>query len=133
MYQAYNAGTGINPYQQQANDILSAFQNQTLPGQTTGRHITRINGRASAESYNLPPNSDELLLDNNEPIVWLVQTDGAGYKTIVPYDIYPHKEVKQEDVIKSLEDRISKLEEEIRNGKPNTSAAYSKPKSGQQH
>ena len=133
MYQAYNAGTGINPYQQQTNDILKSFQNQMLPGQASEHHVVKVNGRAGAESYNLPPNSDELLLDMNDPVVWFVQTDGAGYKTVTPYDISQHKEVKQEDVIKSLEDRISKLEEEMRNGKSNTSANYSKPKSGQQH
>ena len=126
----YDTGTA-NPYQQQMNDILmkSLQGGQALPGQATEHHTVKVNGRAGAESYNLPPNSDDLLLDMNSPIIWFVQTDGAGYKTVTPYDISQHKEVKQEDVIKSLEDRISKLEEEMKHGKPNTSANNSGPKS----
>ena len=86
------------------------------------RHTVKVNGRAGAEAYNLPPNSDELLLDLNDPIVWFVQTDGAGYKTVIPYDIAPHKEVTQKDILQSLDQRIAKLEEVILNGKPDNSA-----------
>ena len=86
------------------------------------RHTVKVNGRAGAEAYQLPPNSDEILIDLNDSIIWFVQTDGAGYKTVTPYDISEHKEIKQEDIIKSLNDRITKLEEEMRNGKLNSSA-----------
>ena len=82
-------------------------------------HTVKVNGRAGAESYTMPPNSDTILLDMNESIIWFVMTDGAGYKTVTPYDFYPHKEVTQQDTIKSLEDRIAKLEEAMKNGKPN--------------
>jgi hypothetical protein len=124
----YDSGV-TNALQQQTNDLIKSFQQQIVPQQAE-RHTVKVNGRAGAESYNLPPNSDELLLDMNAAIIWFVQTDGAGYKTVTPYDISLHKEVKQEDVIKSMEDRITKLEEAMRNGKSNTSANYSKPKSG---
>ena len=130
MYSPYNNGTANPYYPQQTNDILKSFQNQILPGQTSEHHTVKVNGRAGAESYNLPPNSDELLLDMNNPVVWFVQTDGAGYKTVTPYDISQHKEVKQEDMLKSLEDRITKLEEEMRNGKSNTSGNGQQPHNG---
>lgn len=98
-------------------------------------HVVKVNGKAGAESYQLPPNSDILLLDMNDPIVWFVQSDGAGYKTVTPYDISQHKEVSQTDIIKSMEDRITKLEEAINNGswKSNSSTNNAKPKPGQQH
>lgn len=82
-------------------------------------HTIKVNGRAGAEALTLSPNSDILVLDQNDPIVWFIQSDGAGYKTITPYDIAIHKERKQEDVLKSLEDRITKLEEAMSHGKPN--------------
>lgn len=119
-----------NSYKQQTNDLLQSLQKQMMSGSITEKHITKVSGKAGAEAYNLPPNSDELLLDLTAPIIWFVQTDGAGYKTLTPYDISQHKEVKQEDVIKSMEDRIAKIEEEIRNGKSYISANNSKSKSG---
>lgn len=55
------------------------------------------------------PNSAALLLDENAPIVWLVQTDGGGYLTATPFSITPYQPKPQID-INSLEERISKLE-----------------------
>lgn len=71
--------------------------------------IVKVNGRNGAETYQMPPNSSCLLLDESAPIVWLAQSDGAGYKTLTAYDIQPHKEVAPVDT-KSLEERITKLE-----------------------
>lgn len=117
-------------YPQLQDQIMKSI----MPQQTLQSvHVVKVNGRAGAESYQLPPNSDILLLDMNDPIAWFVQSDGAGYKTVTPYDISAHKEVSQTDVIKSMEDRITKLEEAINNGKSNSSTNYAKPKSEQQH
>jgi len=67
------------------------------------------------------PNSKILLLDEHEPIVWLVQTDGAGYKTVKPYNVTP-REVPPPVNINSLEERIAALEEKI-NVKSNSRGA----------
>ena len=112
--------TDIPGLNKQANDLLQSFQKNMCV--SAERHTVKVNGRAGAEAYQLPPNSDEILIDLNDSIIWFVQTDGAGYKTVTPYDISEHKEIKQEDIIKSLNDRITKLEEEMRNGKLNSSA-----------
>ena len=122
------------PYDSQ----LSVAQDQLaklMTPQNQPIHVVKVNGRAGAETYNLPPNSDIILLDLNDPIVWFVQSDGAGYKTVTPYSIAPYKEITQADIVKSLEDRIAKLEEEVRNGR--SVSANSKPNhpatNGQQH
>ena len=39
-------------------------------GTPTEIHVTKVNGRAGAEAYNMPPNSDDLLLDMNDPILY---------------------------------------------------------------
>ena len=112
------------------------FQNQVskmlLPQaqQQMQRHVTKVNGRPGADSFNMPPDSDDILLDMNEPIIYFVQTDGAGYKTVTPYDISPHKEVSQTDILKDFDSRIKKLEEAMNNGKPNYRPNEQKPKSG---
>lgn len=81
------------------------------------QEVIKVNGKNGVDAYQMAPNSSALLLDTTASIVWLVQTDGAGYKTSVAYDIVPH--VPEEEVqFKSLEERISKLEETI-NAKSN--------------
>ena len=120
-----------NLYQQSQNLIqnqLSQMLTQTPPG--AQRHVTKVNGRAGADNYQLAPNSDDILLDLNEPIIYFVQTDGAGYKTVVSYDILPHKEITQQDQYKTLDERITKLEEMVANGKSNNRPNESKSKSG---
>lgn len=74
--------------------------------------VVRVNGRGGAEAYAIGPNSSALLLDESGRIVWLVTTDGAGYKTVAPYDISPHQTAPAPD-FSSLEDRIKKLEERV--------------------
>ena len=85
------------------------------------QEITRVNGENGARAFQLAPNCSALLLDENSPIVWVVQTDGAGYKTVTPYTITPYQPEPPVDV-KSLEERIKKLEETI-NGKSNSGPA----------
>ena len=100
-----------NPYQNfQYNPYLTPqYNSQKID-------IVKVNGENGARAYQLPPNSNILLLDESGPIVWLAQTDGAGYKTVTPYKITPYKPEPPIDV-KSLEDRISRLEGII-NAKP---------------
>ena len=62
----------------------------------------------------MTPNSSVLLLDETDPIVYLAQTDGAGYKTITAYDIQIHQELPPVDM-RSLEERITKIEEMLSN------------------
>ena len=116
MYPNYQQS--FTPQQNQLiQQMLSNSYNQA-PAVQQECHVTRVNGEPGARSYMLPPNSDAALVDPTASMIWLVQTDGAGYKTLTPYDISPHKEANPEDdSIKKLEDRISRLEEKISSGK----------------
>ena len=73
--------------------------------------IQKVNGRQGAESYRMGSNSQALLLDESNPIVWLVQTNELGFKTINGFDLVPHVETSQEDSMKNIEDRLKKIEE----------------------
>lgn len=81
------------------------MQQQQMPKTS----IIHVNGIQGANAFQMAPNSDVLLLDDTAPIIWLAQTDGAGYKTVTPYDITPHQEQQAID-LSSLEARIKKLE-----------------------
>lgn len=100
------------PYQ--SNQYL---QNLMLQQQ----EVVKVSGKNGIDALQLPPNCSGLYLDITAPIVWLVQTDGAGYKTSTPYDITPHQS-EEEVQYKSLEERISRIEEVINesNAKPVT-------------
>lgn len=83
--------------------------------------ITRVNGRNGADAFRMAPNSTILLLDENDPIVWLKQTDGAGYATVTPYQVSPYKPETPVNV-SELENRVKRLEERL-NAKPDDANA----------
>ena len=86
------------------------YQNQMY--QQTSQQIVKVHGKNGADMYHMIPNSSAILLDETEPLIYLAQTDGAGYKTITTYDIQLHQELPPVDT-RSLEQRITKLEELI--------------------
>ena len=80
--------------------------------QSVPQQITEVSGKNGVDAFQLPPNSSALLLDTTAPRVWSVKTDGAGYKTSVPWRISP-EESEEEKQYKSLEERIAKIEEKL--------------------
>lgn len=113
----------LYPQLSQALGQLQNFQAITQPQPMMQQNIIEVSGREGANAFAMGPNCSALLLDNTAPIVWVARTDGAGYKTLAPFDLTPHDEKKQEDVIKSLEERIKKIEERLNNGKSNNQDA----------
>ncbi|MBO7275455.1 MAG: hypothetical protein J6V15_03680 [Clostridia bacterium] len=102
------------------NPMLSPFYAQPprQPYQQPPRQeVVKVSGENGARSYQMGPNSSALLLDESGVIVWLVTTDGAGYKTCAPFDITPHQAQPPVD-FGDLEARIKKLEEMMQHGTP---------------
>ena len=95
----------INPY-------LGTPYPPALQPQQPRQEVVKVNGENGARAYQLGPQSSALLLDETGTIVWLVTTDGAGYKTVAPFDISPHQTAAPPDY-NDLEERIRKLEEAI--------------------
>lgn len=113
---------------------LKKLMDQTSQLMTTSgpqqKHVTKVNGMAGAEAMaaSLPSGSDDIFVDAEDSVIYLVIVDTSGYRTITPYDISPKKIVKQEDTLKSIEERLTKLEEAILNGKSDSTTNYTKPK-----
>lgn len=102
-----------NPYMQNMGNINTPYQTRlnALQSDFNQRYeIIRVNGENGAKAFNLQPNSSILLLDETAPIIWLAQTDGAGYKTLTPYTITPYQAEPTPDY-NTLEERVKKLEE----------------------
>lgn len=96
----------LNPYVN-ANPYIQPQQ----PAQPR-REVVKVNGENGARAYPMGANSSALLLDESGVILWLVTTDGAGYKTVAPFDISPHQTTPPPD-FGGLEERIAKLEERV--------------------
>lgn len=97
---------GFNSTPQQ--DYLSRMSVNNFPRYD----IIRVKGQNGAEAFQMAPNSKVLLLDENDPLVWFIQTDGAGYKTVTPYTITPFQPAPPVD-LNSLEQRLAALEEKM--------------------
>lgn len=74
--------------------------------------VIRVNGENGADAFRMAPNSSALLLDETQPVVWLVQTDGAGYKTKTPYDISVHTPEPSPE-IRSMDERLAMIDKRL--------------------
>lgn len=88
---------GVQPYQ--------------MPPQKT--KVDQVSDERGVDMYRMAPDSSVLLLDETAPIVWLVKTDSAGYKTKYPYDIKPHEPEPQVDA-KSLDERLNTIDDRLK-------------------
>ena len=90
--------------------------------------LIKVKGEQSASQFRMGPNSDALLLDENEPLLYHVQTDGTGFLSVMTYDLVPHVKAPQIDV-NQLAQRVAQLEETL-NARQSNSKQQKKP---QQH
>ena len=98
---------------------------QPIQPQQPQQQVVRVNGENGAKAYGIGANSSALLLDESGTMVWLITSDGAGYKSVSAYDIVPHKTEPTPD-FGNLENRISRLEEIINNGNTKYSSSTRK-------
>ena len=91
--------------------------------------VTKVRGRPGADAFSMGANSSALLLDESGTLAWLCVTDGAGYKTVTPYDITPHVDAPAPD-FGTLEARIAKLEAMLNDTTDSSATRKSKPHDG---
>jgi hypothetical protein len=123
----------LKMYEYAQSPLYNPMINPYFPQQQQPQHpkteVVKVNGENGARAFPMGPNSSALLLDVSGVIVWAVTTDGAGYKTVSPFDISPHKEAPAPD-FDSLDARITRLEEMIGNaatGNPATAQRREQP------
>ena len=122
------------------NDLYNPLMNPYMPNpsanalqqQQPRMEVVKVNGENGARAFPIGANSSALLLDESGTIVWLVVTDGAGYKTVSPYDITPHQVAAAPDY-STLDERVKKLEDFINGFTADTAAIErtDKPDSGE--
>lgn len=99
-----------DPYRLQYNALQQPQNTLNAPRY----EIIHLNGRGGVDALQMAPNSGVIAMDDTAPMVWLITTDGAGYKTANPFDITPHQATPAVDT-NALETRVKRLED-ILNG-----------------
>ena len=116
-----------NQNQNQNNMVVG--QAQFSPYQNTWNNFTQrlpvykadpIHGENAA--WQFPIGSGEIYLpDADEDIIWWIKVDQNGNKSVIPFDVTPHKKPDPIDM-NSIIDRLNALEEKV-NAKQNKSNA----------
>ena len=75
--------------------------------------ITQVNGWGGADAFRMGPNSSILLLDQEQPVVYMKKTDGGGFPSVAAYELRPLQRPKPLDA-NELEERLNRLEALIR-------------------
>ena len=117
-----------NPYMNPYGMIQPYPAQQIQPVQ----QVTKVNGENGARAFQIGANSSALLLDESGLMVWLVTSDGAGYKTVSAYDITPHQNAPAPDY-SNLESRIERLEMMMNGNARNPSADSKKQPDAPEH
>ena len=72
--------------------------------------IQYVNGRQSAETYQMTPNSSVILMDSNQARFYLKQTDASGIATIRAYDFSEAEEERPAEYVTKSEFESFKAE-----------------------
>lgn len=64
-------------------------------------NVLRVTGPESAKAYQVPPNSDVILFDANDPVFYWKSTDDSGFGTLRVFDFTERKQVEVEPVLEA--------------------------------
>ena len=104
------------------------MNNQQIFPQEQPQNLIRVNGIDGAKAYQMNANSTVALFDSNEDIVYIKNTDGAGFPSI---RMFKFEEVNEITKSEEKQDYISRKEFEefkkelINNGKQSISRSKS--------
>ena len=120
MYQQMNPMPTIPNYNQFANvyQPTNAYAQQNL---------TRVTGIEGARAYQMLANSTVALFDNNEDIMYIKTTDGAGFPTIRTFtfkEVVNSQNKQTNDYVTRKE--FNQLKEELLNAKQSIQSTISK-------
>lgn len=115
--------------------VQPPVQNYTVPT-TRSSNLIRVNSFDSAKAYPTSPNSDTILFDENEDVMYLKTTDASNFPVIRKFRFYEEVEaetVKQDSSKYVTVEEFNKFKEELLNGKQfirKREYQYAKPSAG---
>lgn len=72
--------------------------------------ILKVHGTEGLNALRMMPNDEALALDETAPILWVIKTDSAGYKTPTPFEIRPYQP-EPEVSLKDIDQRLRRMED----------------------
>lgn len=122
MYGQYPYTTGgsqyntfLNQFNQQ-NPFAQYFM-QSLGIQRQPTKVMQVKGKEGANLIDMAPDSELLVMDETDPIIWYIKTDSVGQKDITGLDISIHED-EEKKTMESLEERIARLERMMKKHEP---------------
>lgn len=124
----------MNPYNNYNMMGLNGFNNynqfpqQLNQPQVNIQNLIRVNGIDGAKAYQMPANSTVALFDNNEDIMYIKTTDGAGFPAIRTFafnEVVANTNPVPDTTDYVTRDEFNKLKEELLNGKQSISRSKS--------
>nr|DAF24500.1 MAG TPA: hypothetical protein [Caudoviricetes sp.] len=129
MYYGYPATNQIN-YPNMMNSLANQMgmnMQNNIPVNNS-LMLTRVTGLEGAKAYQMPANSTVALFDNNEDLMYIKTTDGAGFPTIRTFsfsEVVANNNPVPDNVDYVTRDEFNKLKEELLNGKQSISRSKS--------
>lgn len=109
MYSPQLANPYANPYamgQVAANRLSQMPQtwlNQQFNNPQPQSELQFVNGRESADMYQMPPNSKAILMDSTMARFYLKETDASGMARVTAYDFSPATDAPSEQYVTRAE------------------------------
>ena len=112
----------LQPYQNQLQNLQNQFLMNPAPT------IQYVNGRQSADNYQMQPNSSVILMDSTKDTFYLKKSDASGACTVEVYDFHKAAdESRSEYVTREEFDDLKKLIEEKKNEQYHEPIYYAEP------
>ena len=89
-------------YPPMQSPFMMAFQQQQAPQQPQ-TNIKTVNGKASVESFYLPPNSSDIFMDEPNKKIYTKHVDASGVASIKSYDYTESEEEKPVEYLTKAE------------------------------
>ena len=128
----YNNPYMLNQGQQYTQPYIQAgytpqYNQAYNQGVQSNNNIIWVQGEVGARSYQLPPSSSVLLLDNDDSKFYIKTTDASGMATLKEYKFEEYREQKKQDF--DTEQYVTK--QEFQEFKANIEAVYNALKGNQ--
>lgn len=80
----------LQPYQNQLQNLQNQFLAPQQP--VSSPTLQYVNGRQSADNYNMQPNSAVILMDSTKDTFYIKRSDASGLCTVEAYDFHKSEE-----------------------------------------
>ena len=104
-------------FSQNGNLLNTPFPNAIpngLPSMGSSQGILYVNGLESAKAYPTQPSQTVLLMDNNEDVFYIVESDASNFKTIKEYEFHEREQKNTSYVTHEEFDELKTLLEDYK-------------------